>query len=155
MGIGSNSEIFASAVITLGTVIPANKVSKVVEKISLEALERLVEKTPVDTGRSRGNWDVTTAGRSMAAADDSRMDKTGGNSKSRGAQVIGEATKGNKMPKSIYITNNVDYIEDLENGNSKRQAPEGILNVVVNELVTHYGGIVTPHATDDYSDLPI
>jgi len=30
------------------------------KKIALEALRKLVKRTPVDTGRARGNWQVTS-----------------------------------------------------------------------------------------------
>jgi len=132
--IGSNSKIFATAVLNLGAALPAQQLSYAIKKLSLEALEGLVDMTPVDTGRAKGNWNVTTAGRSMAKATDSRMDKTGGNSIATGTEKILRATAKNRVPKSVYITNNVDYIEDLENGNSKQHNSQGMLKVTVNRL---------------------
>jgi len=132
--IGSNSKIFATAVLNLGAALPAQQLSYAIKKLSLDALEGLVDMTPVDTGRAKGNWNVTTAGRSMAKATDSRMDKKGANSIERGTAKILKATADNKTPKAVYITNNVDYIEDLENGKSKQHGRQGMLRVTVNRL---------------------
>ena len=96
-------------------------------KIGMKALYRLILKTPVDTGRARANWQVTLNVDSNMSLE--RTDKSGGPT-----LVAGEATLSNvKAHDVIYITNNVAYIEVLENGHSK-QAPAGMLAVTVEEL---------------------
>lgn len=95
--------------------------------IILEALTRLVQKTPVDTGRARGNWQATID--VPAEQKLPTTDKAGGETISRGLAVLG----GLKPYGTFWITNNVDYIEFLENGSSK-QAPAGMLAVTVEEL---------------------
>jgi hypothetical protein len=110
------------------------------KKIVLEALKRLVEKTPVDTGRARGNWQVAID----AAAEGQLIvtDKEGIATVEKGLSVL-----TNLPPYSVvWISNNVDYIEFLEYGTSRgptakltsegrsTQAPEGMLAITVEEL---------------------
>ena len=47
------------------------KVSALQKKIVLEALKRIVERTPVDTGRARGNWQVTIGTPARGVVEDS------------------------------------------------------------------------------------
>ena len=78
--------------------------------------QAIIDGTPVDTGRARANWfmdfgsapDRITS--SFTAPDPSR-----GNAWTVGA--------GN-----VFIHNSVEYIIYLEEGSSKRQAPQGILD---------------------------
>jgi len=108
------------------TLVP-EKVVLLQKKIVLEALKRLVMKTPVDTGRARGNWQVTI-GRPATAAIDA-VDKSGGDTIKKGLAAIGD------LPpyQVVWISNNVDYIEFLEEGSS-RQAPEGMMSLTLEEL---------------------
>ncbi|MEN6306679.1 MAG: HK97 gp10 family phage protein [Anaerohalosphaeraceae bacterium] len=108
------------------TLVP-EKVILLQKKIVLEALKRLVMKTPVDTGRARGNWQVTI-GRPATAAIEA-VDKSGGETIKKGLAAIAD------MPpyQVVWISNNVDYIEFLEDGTS-RQAPEGMMSLTLEEL---------------------
>ena len=103
-----------------------------VRALSLEALRRVVLRTPVDTGRARGNWFVEfhRAG-SLITEDES---KTGSLSIARGSSKIGEYKNfGSGSFPAISLYNNLPYIDGLENGRSKR-APEGMVAVTVAEL---------------------
>ncbi len=99
-----------------------------IKKIALTLLARIVLKNPVDTGRSRGNWQTEINFNN----DDEVV-----NGKSRGPQdVINECL--NKLANftigaTIRIFNNVPYIIFLENGSSK-QAPRGMVAISVEEL---------------------
>lgn len=106
----------------------------VVRKICLIGLTGVVEKTPVDTGRCRGNWrvsinkvDLTTD--YLFAASREGASTT---SISRGIPVVNSARLGD----SVWITNNVHYASLLEVGHSK-QAPSGMLRVTWVELVNY------------------
>ena len=95
----------------------------------------IVKKTPVDTGRARGNWNITV-GHDSFTQDEDRRPKF-----SRPDQV--PEPKGDE---TIYISNNLDYITKLEyggfpnppkggdgktvNGFSK-QAPNGMVGVTL------------------------
>ena len=97
------------------------------KKVALEALRRLVSKTPVDTVRARGNWQVTIG--EPATGQVERLDINGAETIKEGLAAIAD------LPayQVVWISNNVDYIERLEHGHSK-QAPEGMLAVTVEEL---------------------
>lgn len=80
----------------------------------------IVEKTPVDTGRARGNWNVSPG------APDYHTDY---NQKTR------QYTSAEQLPKaegveSLFIANNLPYITALEYGHSK-QAPQGMVGLAM------------------------
>lgn len=97
--------------------------------VSLDLLRRLVFKTPVDTGRARGNWQ--TAIGSPEEGDIDRLD--GGAAVADGLRAL--AALG--PFETVWISNNLDYIEVLEQGSSQ-QAPQGFFAISVTEL----GGIL-------------
>jgi hypothetical protein len=97
------------------------------KKIVLEALRRLAFRTPVDTGRARGNWQVTI--KMPAQGTLPLCDKTGDEVVAKGVAAISLLPPG----QVVWISNNVEYIEFLEEGSS-RQAPHGMLRVTVEEL---------------------
>ena len=95
----------------------------------------IVRKTPVDTGRARGNWQVTVGEPAQGEVPDTRRSPM---SESQMPNPEGD--------ESIFITNNLDYITKLEyggypknpkggsgktvNGYSK-QAPNGMVGVTL------------------------
>lgn len=103
------------------------QVAKMERKIVLEALRRLVTKTPVDTGRARGGWQVEIGQFPKGQVD--RLDPDGQATISAGSAVAGEI----RTPVRCVIANNVEYIEALEHGHSQ-QAPNGMLGLTVDEL---------------------
>ncbi len=92
----------------------------VVRKIALDAHDRVTEKTPVDTGRARGNWN-------MGAGKIDRSVDEGATQAQQPSLQKGEGEK------PIYITNNLPYINALEKGSSA-QAPSGMVAVTMSEL---------------------
>lgn len=104
------------------------------KKIALEALKRVVQKSPVDTGRFRGNWMASIGVKSTDASG--QNDPSGSSSLGRGSAVI-----GNIQPYTvIYLTNNLPYAERLENGWSKR-APQGMVTVTAAEIKAHFAKV--------------
>jgi len=93
-----------------------NKITRVA---TLELFRGVILATPVDTGRARGNWQ--TAPGSPVAGETDRLDKSGGEAiaevESKTPQGAGQVT---------YLSNNLPYIVQLEEGSSK-QAPEGMV----------------------------
>ena len=108
----------------------------VIRATALEALNRIVLKTPVDTGRARGNWNVLIGTGDEEDADDSE-DKSGAAAISRGGDVIGGYARETGFP-VISIYNNLPYIERLEDGYSD-QTPEGMVAVTAAELTVELG----------------
>jgi len=112
-------------------------VDEVTRKIALTAYDGVTKKTPVDTGRARGNWNFSVGNADTTVSSE-------GFGKSTGSHVNSSTPPSSpKAPKitlkkgdgleDIYITNNLPYINILESGNSK-QAPKGMVDVTMNEI---------------------
>lgn len=96
--------------------------------IALNVLKGAVMKTPVDTGLARGNWQVVIDSPPKSQIDN--KDKTGDDTLAKGSSTIGSSKP---MKEVIWISNNVPYIEALEDGRSK-QAPIGMLELTLQEI---------------------
>jgi len=96
----------------------------VVRKITFEAFRRVVQRSPVDTGRFRANWNV-----SYGAPDYTTTLST---EQGRGTAEAGKALT---LPVGgvVYLSNGLPYAERLEYGWSK-QAPAGMVRVTVAEF---------------------
>ncbi len=102
-------------------------------KIAMQALIGITEKMPVDTGRARGNTIVSIA--ALNAAPTVKVDKNGGNTISRGQTVI----EGDRDPfATVFVQNNLPYINRLENGHSTKQAPLGMFALTAAEIETQF-----------------
>jgi hypothetical protein len=107
----------------------------VVRKIALDMFARVIMKSPVDTGRFKGNWQCAIA--SIPAGTIEIDDKSG-------TATIGRVTAaalGVKAGDVIYLVNNLEYARALEYGHSK-QAPEGMVRLTIVE----FQGIVSDAA---------
>lgn len=102
------------------------KINDVVRKIGLEVYSSVVMRSPVDTGRFRGNWNLSLAGFDPSVSE--LTDKEGAASIARASISIADYKGG-----SIYISNNLPYAKRLEDGWSK-QAPVGMLRITVVEF---------------------
>lgn len=123
----------------------------VVRKLAMEALQGVVQMSPVDTGRFRGSWRV-----GLNQVDGSTSVAIGEQSvagskyrKANGSQATAQALSAGspqiaaaKWGDTVYITNNVEYAEPLERGHSK-QAPAGMLRVTFERLKAGLNGIVS------------
>jgi hypothetical protein len=89
-------------------------------KIALALFDGITQKTPVDTGRAKGNWNMNTAKPSQSV-----------NLKAKTVQNP-SLNKGDGL-KDIWIVNNLDYIGVLENGYRQR-APVGMVALSVAEI---------------------
>jgi len=105
-----------------------------VKKISVELLKKLIDKSPVDTGRFRGAWVV---GRNTAdRSEPDTTDKEGTATKIKGISDISEIREGD----IVYLSNNLDYALILEYGWSK-QAPQGMAAISLNEIEAWLQGV--------------
>ena len=117
---------------------------KVLRALALDFIRRVIEKTPVDTGRARGGW----ASFAIAQGRSPRLGgtKRGGISKAVGAGL--EATEAQALGISegefreggfgaadqfIEIINGVSYIVLLEFGSSPK-APAGMMRITFKEM---------------------
>ncbi len=99
--------------------------------IAMALLGEIVSRSPVDTGRFRGNTTVTIG--SPVFTNSQTLDPTGSTTVSAGASVL----SGLKPFSIIYIQNNLPYAEKLENGRSK-QAPSGVFGLAFAGVAAAY-----------------
>lgn len=91
----------------------------VLQKTALEIDKGVVLSTPVDTGRARGGWNV---GINNVNLEETSEDRSGQKTISENESKILQS----RAEDSIFVSNNVDYIEFLEKGSSD-QAPNGMV----------------------------
>ena len=96
---------------------------KVVAGVVLDMGGRIIRRTPVDTGRARGNWNFSLD-RPDTSVDPNKKKKNRVLRKSELPDIDGKHT--------IFIVNNLDYIVELEKGSST-QAPKGMVEVTRQE----------------------
>lgn len=109
----------------------------VVRKVCLDLFKRVIMKSPVDTGRFRGNWQVAIG--SVPAGTLELNDKTG----TATIAKVTATTLQMEAGQVITLVNNLIYGPGLEFGRSK-QAPNGMVRLTVVE----YGGIVNKAASE-------
>ncbi len=95
-----------------------SNIEEVMQAASISVFSAVVLRTPVDTGRARANWLYTTE--SPATGTVSDVDAP---------NLSGMIKKGH----THILTNNLPYIDKLENGNSQ-QAPNGMVKTSVTEF---------------------
>jgi hypothetical protein len=105
--------------------------SRVVKKSALDLFSRIASRTPVESGRARGNWNISfedgtiveeiTGGKSVA---DSKIAKK---AKEFSFSIVNDR---------IVIYNNVEYIQALEDGWSSF-APQGMVSTSLQDFYLH------------------
>lgn len=103
------------------------KTALAVKRIALEMFERVILRSPVDTGRFRGNWQV---GIGNIPAGTLRLDDKSGRATISKAQA---AALRLEPGQTITLVNNLPYGPRLENGWSK-QAPAGMVALTVQDF---------------------
>ncbi len=104
-----------------------NKASVIVRASALGIGASLVERSPVDTGRFKNNWQY---GAGAINTSTGRAPDNGG------AGAIGSMSTGIaswKPGQTIYLTNSMPYARRLEYGWSK-QSPSGMVRLAVAEF---------------------
>lgn len=128
------------------------RVDDVVRSVTLEVFSRVIMRSPVDTGRFRGNWFPSFGNPSAATRTDT--DPTGSTSQERARAAVLSQPVGGVM----YMTNSLPYAVTLEyggfpdppkRGSKKRgepevrihvangfslQAPHGMVRIVAQEV---------------------
>ena len=113
------------------------KINIALQKIGVDALKNVVKKSPVDTGRFRGNWQTTIS--STTSNTLKRTDRVGNATINAGTTKI--VRFDYKKNKRIFIQNNLPYANRLENGWSK-QAPKGMVSQTIQLLNARYREIL-------------
>lgn len=105
------------------------------KKISLEVYNRVTEKSPVDTGRFKGNWMVGIG----KSSEETLGVHTPGDAKAENLRQEAVIYSISKLA-MVHVSNNLDYALKLENGSSK-QAPAGMVGITVQEVETHFKNV--------------
>lgn len=100
-----------------------DKAEQVVRKTAIELQGGMIDKSPVDTGRFRSNWQC-----GVGAVNTTISDAAGSDAKGRTVAVLA----GWKPGQTIWLTNALPYANRLENGYSK-QSPAGMVRLTVQE----------------------
>lgn len=94
---------------------PAERVAILVRDTAFEALRRILRRTPVLTGRAKGNWQLTIG--EPAEGEITQLDPSGATTLAAGQATLNALAKA--APKSfpiVWITNNLPYILTIEEG---------------------------------------
>ena len=91
---------------------------RTVRAVALVVDQRLVDSTPVDSGRAQNNW--------LPSLDVARRDSVEPGQRQRVETVFASYD----IDKTILITNNLPYIRRLNEGSS-RQAPAGFVEAAI------------------------
>jgi len=103
------------------------KMDLAVRKIALEMFRRIILKSPVLSGRFRGNWQLAIG--SVPNGTLELDDKTGTATIAKGAATALGANAGD----TIYFANNLPYARRLEEGYSQK-APNGMVALTIQEF---------------------
>lgn len=114
------------------------QLSKLVRSVATDVLSGVVDRTPVTTGRARANWRVAlnkvdTTVEEPPAAGWSEAEAT--------LMAMGGKSKlAKNLPPyvEVNITNDVDYMDGMENG-SATQMPNGMVKLTVETIKRKYG----------------
>ena len=107
-------------------------------QVSLEVLTRIVFRTPVDTGRAVGNWQVEFNRPASAS-----LIVTGTEQAMTDLAISRGELKLSNIPSFsvVHITNNVEYISYLEYDRRSPKHPEGMLEITLTEMETWLSSI--------------
>jgi hypothetical protein len=105
-----------------------DKVESIVKVTMIELFNRVIQKSPVDTGRFRANWNCSISSPDLSTSEST--DPSGSGSISKATSTVVSYTLNDQ---SVFLTNNLPYAERLENGWSK-QAPSGMVRLSVMEI---------------------
>ena len=112
-----------------------NGVTRVMRQVGLETLRDLTVSTPVDTGRARSNWLVGVNAPPTSEIEPYAVGSKGstGGANAQMAFDAGEIViKGfeNKGDDTLYLRNNLDYIDKLNDGFSRQAGAHFIESAV-------------------------
>lgn len=108
-----------------------NGLDDVIEIFGGKVQEALVKASPVDTGRFRGNWQITANKPPLYALNN--YDRDGADTIAEGKRALYAIMRGGGAVRSIYFSNMLIYANALEYGHSK-QAPAGVVGIVAARL---------------------
>lgn len=107
-----------------------------VQYIGFEAINKIDKRTPVDTGRLRGNWNMSVGAPDTTVRE--TTDKSGGATVARNSAVVESYPEQGFPP--MFLQNNLPYAEVREHKPSS-QHPGGMVAITTAELAAIWEGI--------------
>jgi hypothetical protein len=101
------------------------------QQTSLDAISRMIDRTPVDTGAAKAHW--FARGTPTESFDKDKTDKSGNSTKARAKRDLKQVRIGDR----VYLVNSAPYFIFLERGTSD-QAPSGVVAITLAELQLTY-----------------
>jgi len=138
-----NADEFSKSLMELASHTEGS-IEKVIRKACIDLYRAIVEKTPVDTGRAKASWGLSTT-----YADDVH-DNPEGYSYNEIAEIINKHVSDFKFDvhdDEVIIYNNVEYISELEEGTSD-QAPHGMVAVSLAEFTAFFNNALSKFGKD-------
>jgi hypothetical protein len=103
------------------------RLNKALQNTAIEGINRLVDRTPVDTGAAKFHWFMRLV--PDEKFDPTRVDPSGEQPK-KGAK---RTAKLFRIGQIVYLVNSAPYFKYLEHGSSK-QAPQGVVAITLAEM---------------------
>jgi hypothetical protein len=103
------------------------RLTKALQATAVEGINRLVDRTPVDTGAAKFHWFVRAL--PDEKFDKERTDASGAQPKSRAKRDV----KLFRIGQTVWLVNSAPYFIYLEHGSSK-QAPSGVVAITFAEM---------------------
>lgn len=113
------------------------KADQAIRKVALGVFDRVIMRTPVDTGRLRGNWQASVG--KPATGIRRRPDANGpvtqnGSGSSTAKDRAQKVVLGANSPTVFYLTNNLPYATVIEYESRSQQAPQGMVRISAAEF---------------------
>jgi hypothetical protein len=109
----------------------------IVRKVGIDVARSLIMKSPVDTGRFRGNWMLGVG----SLNPETHMDITDPSGNGSINRITEGILQGVRSGTVFYLSNSLPYAIPLEYGHSK-QAPQGMVRLTVLEFRSFLDGAV-------------
>ena len=113
------------------TEISLDEANKYVKKVSGDVMERIVTKTPVDTGQLANNW-FSSIGSPMFLGK--RLPDQEATDSLNDIKTVIKSYKKSNWGASIWMSNSLEYANDIEMGKSGK-APMGMLRKSMQDIV--------------------
>ncbi len=97
-------------------------------------LQELTETTPVDTSKALSNWRVNVGNPVRAEIEAHFLGQRGSTREQSALETVAIGVRqlaARKYGEAIFISNNADYIEDLNRGTSRQQPKPGFVERAV------------------------
>jgi len=104
----------------------------------------VILRTPVDTGRARSNWFLSINAPARGTVETADEGASKGAQSGRSASMVSSADSalkhGMDHAQTVYITNNLPYIKNLDDGSSQ-QNREGIVGPALDKARLRIGAL--------------